>query len=66
VPGSPANILICGETGAGKSYVAGLMIEQWITVGYTVLVIDMEGDHAALGRLHNTQPSSRCVSPGTT
>jgi hydroxymethylpyrimidine pyrophosphatase-like HAD family hydrolase len=63
VPGSQANVLICGETSAGKSYLAGLLIEGWIAAGYTVLVIDMEGDHVALGRLHNavvldTQPSA--------
>jgi hydroxymethylpyrimidine pyrophosphatase-like HAD family hydrolase len=64
VPGSPANVLICGETSAGKSYLAGLLIEGWIHGGYTVLVIDMEGDHVTLGRqLHNavvldSQPSA--------
>jgi phosphoglycolate phosphatase (TIGR01487 family) len=63
IPGSPANILVCGATGSGKSYIAGLMIENWIAAGYTVLVIDIEGDHHALGRLHNTvvldsQPSA--------
>jgi hypothetical protein len=64
VPGSPANVLICGETSAGKSYLAGVLIEGWIDAGYTVLVIDMEGDHVALGRrLHtavvlDSQPSA--------
>ena len=50
----PANVLVCGESGAGKSYIAGLLIEQWITAGYSVLVIDMEGDHVALDRLRKT------------
>lgn len=30
-PGSPHSILIYAETGAGMSYMAGLMIQQWIT-----------------------------------
>jgi len=63
VPAWPANVLVCGESGAGKSYIAGLLIEQWIIAAYTVLVIDMEGDHVDLERLHKTivvegQPSA--------
>jgi len=54
VPAWPANVLICGETGAGKSYIAGLLIEEWIVAGYTILVVDMEGDHVAMGQLRNT------------
>ena len=54
VPGAQANVLICGDTGAGKSHCAGLLVEQWIRSGYTVLVVDLEGDHVALGHLHNT------------
>jgi 3-deoxy-D-manno-octulosonate 8-phosphate phosphatase KdsC-like HAD superfamily phosphatase len=63
VPGAQANVLVCGDSGAGKSYLAGLLVEGWVTHGYTVLVLDMEGDHVALDRLHNTvvldgQPSA--------
>jgi phosphoglycolate phosphatase (TIGR01487 family) len=54
VPGAQANILVCGPTGAGKSHLAGLLVEQWVSAGYTVLVLDMEGDHIGLDRLHNT------------
>jgi hypothetical protein len=54
IPAWPANVLICGETGAGKSHLAGLLIEQWITAGYRVLVIDIEGDHIAVAQLPNT------------
>lgn len=53
-PGAQANLLICGPTGAGKSHLAGLLVEQWVSAGYTVLVLDMEGDHIGLDRLHNT------------
>jgi DNA helicase HerA-like ATPase len=64
VPGAQANVLVCGETGAGKSYCARLLIEGWVAAGYAVLVIDMEGDHVALDRLHSAivvdeQPTAR-------
>jgi phosphoglycolate phosphatase-like HAD superfamily hydrolase len=64
VPGAQANVLLCGETGAGKSHLAGLLVERWIAAGYVVLVIDMEGEHVALHRLRTAivlddQPSAR-------
>lgn len=49
VPGSQASVLIVGESGAGKSYVAGLLAERWIESGYSLLVVDPEGDHVGLG-----------------
>ena len=48
VPGSQDSILICGDTGAGKSYLAGMLAERWIDAGYSVLVVDPEGDHVGL------------------
>jgi hydroxymethylpyrimidine pyrophosphatase-like HAD family hydrolase len=48
VPGSQTSLLITGDTGAGKSYLAGLLAEQWIAAGYSVLVVDREGDHLGL------------------
>jgi hypothetical protein len=51
LPASQLNVLIAGGTGEGKSYVAGLVAEQLIGLGYTVVVVDPEGDHAGLGRL---------------
>ncbi|MFN8193395.1 MAG: HAD hydrolase family protein [Nocardioidaceae bacterium] len=51
VPSAWANILIRGESGAGKSHLAGLLVEGWVRAGYTVLVIDMEGDYHGLGHL---------------
>ncbi len=50
VPGSQTSVLISGETGAGKSYLAGLLAERWIAAGYSVLVIDREGDHIGLAQ----------------
>jgi phosphoglycolate phosphatase-like HAD superfamily hydrolase len=48
VRGSQGSILICGDTGGGKSYLAGTLAERWIDAGYSVLVIDPEGDHVGL------------------
>jgi phosphoglycolate phosphatase (TIGR01487 family) len=48
VPGSQTSVLISGDTGAGKSYLAGLLAERWIEAGYSVLVVDREGDHLGL------------------
>lgn len=54
IPAAAVNVLICGQTGVGKSFVAGRLMEEWITAGYTLLVIDMEGEHTALRHLHDT------------
>ena len=48
VPGSQVSLLITGDTGAGKSYLAGVLAERWMDAGYSVLVIDREGDHVGL------------------
>jgi hydroxymethylpyrimidine pyrophosphatase-like HAD family hydrolase len=45
---SQSSVLITGDTGAGKSFLAGLLAERWIDAGYAVLVIDPEGDHRGL------------------
>lgn len=55
VPGSQARILVTGPAGSGKSYLLGLMAEQWILAGYCVLVLDPEGDHVELGELNQVQ-----------
>jgi hydroxymethylpyrimidine pyrophosphatase-like HAD family hydrolase len=52
LPGSGFNLLVTGESGVGKSYAAGLFSEQLIERGYSLCIIDPEGDHAPLGRLH--------------
>jgi hypothetical protein len=51
IPASQANLLVTGDSGSGKSYVAGLLAERLISLGYTVCVLDPEGEHDALGRL---------------
>ncbi|WP_407344965.1 HAD hydrolase family protein [Pengzhenrongella phosphoraccumulans] len=51
LPGSQATILVSGDSGTGKSYLAGMLVERWTDAGYTVLVIDPEGDHSGLAVL---------------
>ena len=46
-------VLIAGEPGTGKSWLAGLMCEQLILLGYSLCVIDPEGDYASLEALPN-------------
>ena len=45
------NVLIAGDTKSGKSWVAGLLGEQLILHGYSLCVIDPEGDYRALEAL---------------
>jgi len=51
IPGSQINLLVTGTPRRGKSYVAGLIAERLIHLGYSVLVFDPEGDHTSLGTL---------------
>jgi phosphoglycolate phosphatase-like HAD superfamily hydrolase len=51
VPASRVNVLVSGPAGAGKSFVAGLLVEQLINLAYTVLVVDPEGDYQPLSAL---------------
>jgi hydroxymethylpyrimidine pyrophosphatase-like HAD family hydrolase len=42
------NVLIAGDAQSGKSWVAGLACEQMILQGYSVCVVDPEGDYRTL------------------
>jgi hydroxymethylpyrimidine pyrophosphatase-like HAD family hydrolase len=44
-------ILIAGEPGTGKSWLAGLLCEQLILQGYCLCIIDPEGDYRSLETL---------------
>jgi hydroxymethylpyrimidine pyrophosphatase-like HAD family hydrolase len=44
-------ILIAGEPGTGKSWLAGLLCEQLILQGYCLCIIDPEGDYRSLEAL---------------
>lgn len=44
-------VLIAGEPGTGKSWLAGLLCEQLILQGYCMCIIDPEGDYRSLEAL---------------
>lgn len=45
------NVLIAGDAKSGKSWIGGLLCEQLILQGYSVCVIDPEGDYRSLEAL---------------
>jgi hydroxymethylpyrimidine pyrophosphatase-like HAD family hydrolase len=45
------NVLITGDPLSGKSWLAGLLAEQMVLQGYSLCVIDPEGDYGELGAL---------------
>jgi hydroxymethylpyrimidine pyrophosphatase-like HAD family hydrolase len=45
------NILVGGDAKSGKSWVAGLLCEQLILHGYSVCILDPEGDYRSLEAL---------------
>jgi hydroxymethylpyrimidine pyrophosphatase-like HAD family hydrolase len=51
IPGSQVYLLVTGGTESGKSHIAGLLAERLVTMGYSVCVIDPEGDHIGLEAL---------------
>jgi len=48
---SGRNVLIVGESQSGKSWIAGIVCEQMIVQGYSLCVIDPEGDYGGLEAL---------------
>jgi hydroxymethylpyrimidine pyrophosphatase-like HAD family hydrolase len=52
LPASQLNVAVYGGSGSGKSYLAGLMLEQLVQLGYSLVIFDPEGDHRGLGKLH--------------
>src|SRR4029077_15612392 len=44
-------VLIAGEPGTGKSWLAGLLCEQLVLQGYGLCIIDPEGDYRSLEAL---------------
>ena len=45
------NVLVAGDPKSGKSWVAGLLCEQLILYGYSLCILDPEGDYQALEAL---------------
>eukprot|EP00913_Durusdinium_trenchii_P013395 g12576.t1 len=48
------NVLVAGDSKSGKSWFAGMLVEQQILQGYTVYAFDPEGDYSSLASLPNT------------
>jgi len=46
-------VIIAGEPGTGKSLVAGLLCEQFILQGYSMAILDPEGEYRGLEGLPN-------------
>jgi hypothetical protein len=51
LPASRINVLVAGRSKSGKSFFMGMLAEQLIGLGYSVCIIDPEGDYAPLGEL---------------
>ena len=51
IPASRINLLVAGRSKSGKSFLTGMLAEQLIGLGYSVCIVDPEGDYAALGEL---------------
>ena len=51
LPGSRINLLVAGASCSGKSYFTGLLVERLAALGYSIVVLDAEGDHAGLEQL---------------
>jgi hydroxymethylpyrimidine pyrophosphatase-like HAD family hydrolase len=49
IPASQLRVLIRGGSGSGKSFLAGLLCERLLELGYTLCALDPEGDHGQLG-----------------
>lgn len=45
------NILVAGDAKSGKSWVTGLLAEQLILYGYSLCILDAEGDYTSLEAL---------------
>ncbi|HEU4697852.1 MAG TPA: HAD hydrolase family protein [Gemmatimonadales bacterium] len=52
VPASRINLLVAGGSGSGKSCLMGLLAERLSDLGYSLLILDPEGDHAGLAERH--------------
>lgn len=55
IPASQINVLITGRSTSGKSFLAGALVERLIDLGYSVCIIDPEGDYGGLASLRGMQ-----------
>lgn len=49
-----SNWCIAGSSGTGKTWIAGLILEQLLDIGYQVCVIDPEGDYRSIKAVPRT------------
>ena len=56
-------VIVAGEPGTGKSWLAGLLCEQFILQQYSLVVLDPEGDYFALAELPNVTLFGGAESP---
>ncbi len=59
------NVLVTGDAKSGKSWAAGLLCEQLILHGYSVCIIDPEGDYSSLEGLPGVTVLGREDPPPT-
>ena len=48
------NLLIAGRSGSGKSWLAGLLVEELLKLNYQICIIDPEGDYSGLRSFPHT------------
>lgn len=60
---SRVNLLITGRSKSGKSFAAGTITERLMELGYSVCLIDPEGDYTSLGELHGVECLGGSGSP---
>ena len=65
LPGSQSTVLVTGDTGSGKSYLAGLLAERWVDAGYSIFVVDAEGDHVGLAERPGVHLVDAAAHPAT-
>lgn len=55
IPSAGVNLLVTGRSSSGKSFAAGMIAEQLLRAGYSLCLLDPEGDYAELARYHTVQ-----------
>jgi len=52
------HMAVIAQTGAGKSYTVGVLLEQLLQLGGTILVFDPNSDYVLMGRTPEKQPTA--------
>jgi hydroxymethylpyrimidine pyrophosphatase-like HAD family hydrolase len=50
LPNSATNVVISGDPRSGKSWIGGLLAEQYIEEGYSICIVDPEGDYVQIAK----------------